>query len=121
MSKGRKAPQRKQSKGRLYFAISDVSSLLSVSPSTLRMWENMGLITPDRTSGGRRMYSPEKVERLKYIQNLRTEKKLNVEAIREMLGTAAQLNGGSARDSANRISISRHLRKLRRQHGMTLS
>jgi DNA-binding transcriptional MerR regulator/uncharacterized RmlC-like cupin family protein len=121
MSKPRKVSRRKHSKSRLYFAISDVSSLLSVSPSTLRMWENMGLITPDRTSGGRRLYSPEKVERLKYIQQLRTEKKLNVEAIREMLGTASQLNPESAKDSSNGISIAKHLRKLRRQRGMTLS
>jgi DNA-binding transcriptional MerR regulator/quercetin dioxygenase-like cupin family protein len=121
MSKTRKVPQRNQSKGRLYFAISDVSTLLSVSPSTLRMWENMGLIAPDRTSGGRRMYSPEKVERLKYIQSLRTEKNLNVEAIREMLGTAAQLDREPAKVSATGVSISRHLRKLRRQRSMTLS
>jgi len=121
MSKPRKVSRRTHSKSRLYFAISDVSSLLSVSPSTLRMWENMGLITPDRTSGGRRMYSPEKVERLKYIQGLRTEKKLNVEAIREMLGTASQLNPESAKDSAKGMSIARHLRNLRRQRGMTLS
>jgi len=121
MNKSRKPPRSKRPKSRLYFAISDVSSLLSVSPSTLRMWENMGLISPDRTSGGRRMYSPAKLERLKYIQRLRTEKKLNVEAIREMLGTSSQRDGGSRNVSANGISISRHLRKLRRQRGMTLS
>jgi len=119
MTKATKVPKRKQSKGRLYFAISDVSELLAVSPSTLRMWENMGLITPDRTLGGRRRYSPEKVERLKYIQGLRIEKKLNVEAIREVLGTAAKLDHESAK--ATGVSISRHLRKLRRQREMTLS
>ena len=121
MSKPRTVPKRKRPSSRLYFAISDVSSLLSVSPSTLRMWENMGLITPDRTSGGRRMYSPEKVERLKYIQRLRMEKKLNVEAIRQVLGTASHLNPESAKASTNGVSIARHLRKLRRQRGMTLS
>jgi DNA-binding transcriptional MerR regulator/quercetin dioxygenase-like cupin family protein len=121
MRKLRKQSRSKPSKSRLYFAISEVSSLLSVSPSTLRMWENMGLIIPDRTSGGRRMYSPEKVERLKYIQRLRTEKKLNVEAIREMLGSFPRPNRESSKAAANGISISRHLRKLRRQRSMTLS
>jgi DNA-binding transcriptional MerR regulator/quercetin dioxygenase-like cupin family protein len=121
MNKPRTVSKRKRPSSRLYFAISDVSSLLSVSPSTLRMWENMGLITPDRTSGGRRMYSPEKVERLKYIQRLRLEKKLNVEAIRQVLGTTSHLNPESARASANGVSIARHLRKLRRQRDMTLS
>jgi DNA-binding transcriptional MerR regulator/quercetin dioxygenase-like cupin family protein len=121
MSNGRKSSRRKRSKARLYFAISEVSTQLAVSPSTLRMWENMGLIAPDRTSGGRRMYSPEKVERLKYIQRLRTEKNLNVEAIREVLGTAAKLHDQPGKVSATSVSISRHLRKLRRQRGMTLS
>ena len=121
MNKSRTVSKRKRPSSRLYFAISDVSSLLSVSPSTLRMWENIGLITPDRTSGGRRMYSPEKVERLKYIQRLRIEKKLNVEAIRQVLGTTSHLNPESARASANGVSIARHLRKLRRQRDMTLS
>src|ERR1700693_588448 len=91
MSQKRRMPA-KGNKGKLHFAISDVSNLLNVSASTLRMWENVGLILPDRTSGGRRVYSPEKVERLKYIQRLRTEKKLNVEAIRQVLGTTEALN-----------------------------
>jgi DNA-binding transcriptional MerR regulator len=111
----------KNRNGRFYFAISDVSNLLKVSASTLRMWENMGLILPDRTSGGRRRYSPEKVERLKYIQRLRTEKKLNVEAIRQMLGTTEALNHSKSKAPASGISISRQLHRLRRQRGMTLA
>src|ERR1700693_300445 len=111
----------KDTKGKLYFAISDVSNLLKVSPSTLRMWENMGLILPDRTTGGHRVYSLEKVERLKYIQRLRTEKKLNVEAIRQVLGTNEALNRTKSNTSASGISISRRLHRLRRQRGMTLS
>lgn len=121
MARHRKPTARRGVKGRLYFAISDVSRLLGVSPSTLRMWENMGLIAPNRTSGGRRVYSPEKIERLKYIQRLRTEKKLNVEAIREVLGTTVKLEGDGADSSASGVSISRHLRRLREQRGMTLA
>jgi DNA-binding transcriptional MerR regulator/quercetin dioxygenase-like cupin family protein len=121
MSPKRKRLLAKTAKGHLYFAISEVSNLLHVSPSTLRMWENMGLILPDRTSGGRRVYSPEKVERLKYIQRLRTEKKLNVEAIRQVLGTTETLDRGRSNAPATSPSISRELRRLRRQRRMTLS
>jgi DNA-binding transcriptional MerR regulator/quercetin dioxygenase-like cupin family protein len=119
MSQKRRMPA-KGNKGKLHFAISDVSNLLNVSASTLRMWENVGLILPDRTSGGRRVYSPEKVERLKYIQRLRTEKKLNVEAIRQVLGTTEALNR-KTKTATSGISISRQLHRLRRQHRMTLS
>lgn len=121
MRSKRKRSHVKNTKGQLYFAISDVSKLLDVSPSTLRMWENMGLILPSRTSGGRRVYSPEKVERLKYIQRLRTEKKLNVEAIRQVLGTTETLHRSNTSAPTSSVSISRQLRQLRRQRGMTLS
>lgn len=114
-------PAAEPIKGRLHFAISDVSHLLHVSASTLRMWENMGLILPGRTSGRRRVYSLEQVERLKYIQSLREEKKLNVEAIRQVLGTTQQLHRAKTNPPATGVSIARHLRRLRRQHGMTLS
>jgi len=119
MSSRRKLAAR-QVKGHLYFAISNVSQLLNVSASTLRMWENVGLILPGRTSGGRRMYSPEQVERLKQIQSLREEKKLNVEAIRQLLGRAERL-GPRKTTATGGISIAGHLRRLRLKHKMTLS
>src|ERR1700761_1301176 len=73
-----------------HYNISDVAKLLEISPSTLRQWENMGLMKPARTPGGYRAYSSEQVDRLKYIQRLRTEKNLNMEAILHLLGTSAQ-------------------------------
>ena len=105
----------------LQFAISEVAKLLNVSPSTLRMWENMELILPQRTSGGRRVYSPEQVERLKYIQRLRAEKKLNIDAIRQVVGTTEKLRPTKAGTATMGVSIARHLRRLRRQQNMTLS
>lgn len=104
------------------FAISDVARLLDISPSTLRMWETVGLVLPARTAGGRRLYSPEQVERLKYVQRLREEKNLNVDAIRQLLGTTEDLrNNGQKDGSANGASVSRQLRRLRQQRGITLA
>ncbi len=57
-----------------HFNISDGAKLLGVSPSTLRQWENMGLMKPARTPGGYRIYSTEQINRLKYIQRMRSEK-----------------------------------------------
>jgi DNA-binding transcriptional MerR regulator len=114
------APQRRD-KNRLHFGISDVAKMLDLSPSTLRLWENMGLILPERTSGGFRLYSPDRVERLKYIQRLRLEKNLNIEAIRHLIGTVDQLNPPETKPSANVASIARQLRKLRQQRNMTLA
>lgn len=119
----RPSKKRKGSKTRagLQFAISDVSNLLNVSASTLRMWENMELIRPERTAGGRRVYSVEQVERLKYVQRLRAEKRLNVDAIRQLVGTTEELRPSNGDTPARGASIARRLRQLRRQQKMTLS
>jgi DNA-binding transcriptional MerR regulator/quercetin dioxygenase-like cupin family protein len=108
----------------LLLKISDVSRMLNVSSSTLRQWENAGLTRPARTSSGYRTYSQEEVERLKYIQHLRTEKNLNVDAIRHLLATTK--NGRAAvseppPQAKNAASIGRQLRRLRRDHKMTLA
>ena len=96
--------------------------MLEVSASTLRLWENMGLISPSRTSSGYRVYSPEQVERLKYIQRLRVQKNLNVEAIRHLIGTTPpRTRHKKSSLSTNGISIARQLRRLRQQRDMTLS
>jgi len=119
--RSRKAGPRDRELPGLQFAISDVSGLLDVSPSTLRMWENMGLIFPGRTPGGQRVYSPAQVERLKFIQRLRAEQSLNVQAIKQMLGTTEALGEGKTNGSNSGIAISRRLRKLRQRRGLTLA
>ena len=101
----------------LFRKISDVSRMLKVSSSTLRQWESAGLTLPARTGSGYRTYSQDEVQRLKYIQHLRTEKNLNVDAIRHLLGTPEQENPSG--ESA--VGIGRQLRHLRRTRGMTLS
>ena len=70
----------------IQFRISEVSKMLGISPSTLRQWEVAGLTRPSRTRGGYRTFSFEQVELLKYIRHLRTDKGLNIEAVRHMLG-----------------------------------
>ncbi len=112
---------QKADKGSLHFAISDVAKMLELSPSTLRLWENMGLIHPGTTAGGVRVYSPDQVERLKYIQRLRLEKNLNIEAVRHLIGTVEQFNQPTKKPTANVASIARQLRKLRQQREMTLA
>jgi DNA-binding transcriptional MerR regulator len=116
----RQATQNPEKNG-LHFGISDVAKMLDLSPSTLRLWENMGLILPGRTTGRFRYYSPDQVERLKYIQRLRLEKNLNIEAVRHLIGTVDQMNKPVTKPSVNAASISRQLRKLRQQRDMTLA
>lgn len=55
------------------FAISVVAQLTGMHPQTLRQYDRVGLVSPQRTSGGGRRYSARDVERLREIQQLSGE------------------------------------------------
>ena len=56
--------------GRGVFGISVASDLVGTGVQNLRAYERAGLLTPDRTAGGTRLYSPDDVARLRRIQRL---------------------------------------------------
>jgi MerR family transcriptional regulator/heat shock protein HspR len=55
------------------FAISVVAQITGMHPQTLRQYDRVGLVTPQRTSGGGRRYSARDIERLREIQHLSGE------------------------------------------------
>lgn len=69
-----------------FLTIGQTARIVGVSSSTLRLWENVGLISPARNSGKYRLYNPEMLEVLKRIKYLRDVKRLNVPGIKEELG-----------------------------------
>jgi MerR family transcriptional regulator/heat shock protein HspR len=52
------------------FGISVASDLVGTGVQNLRAYERAGLLSPDRTTGGTRLYSPDDVARLRRIQRL---------------------------------------------------
>lgn len=69
-----------------YLTVGQTARILGISPSTLRLWEDVGLISPMRSAGKYRLYSSELLEVLKRIKYLRDVKKLSVPGIKQMLG-----------------------------------
>ncbi len=65
------------------YPIGIVSELINVHPETIRVWEGYGVIHPGRR-GGKRFYSENDLERLRFIQRMITEG-LNMPAIRHYL------------------------------------
>lgn len=55
------------------YMISVAADLAGVHPQTLRIYEQKGLVTPQRTSGNTRMYSQADIERLELINELTSE------------------------------------------------
>jgi len=97
-----------------FLTVGQTARILGVSPSTLRLWENVGLIAPVRSDGRYRLYSPEHLEVLKRIKYLRDVKQLNVPGIRQELGAAAATPGAAEGNGATR-DLGTKLRKLRQQ------
>src|SRR5947208_14349632 len=63
------------------YMISVAADLVGMHPQTLRIYEQKGLVRPQRTPGGTRLYSEADVERLRIIQRLTTELGLNLAGV----------------------------------------
>lgn len=66
------------------FVISVAAYLAGLHPQTLRQYDKLGLVTPDRTAGRNRMYSLRDIERLREVSRL-GEEGVNLEGIRRIL------------------------------------
>ena len=73
------------------FMISVAAELAEMHPQTLRMYEARGLIEPQRSPKGTRLYSQADVERLRRIQAMTTELGLNLAGVERVLALEEQL------------------------------
>ena len=79
------------------YMISVAAELVGMHPQTLRMYEQKGLVRPQRTAGNTRLYSDADLERLQLIQRLTTELGLNLAGVEAVLGLEEQLQRMQAR------------------------
>lgn len=78
------------------FVISVAAELTGLHPQTLRTYERMGLITPGRTGGGGRRYSPRDIDLLREIAHL-TSSGIGIEGVRRILELENRLAALTAR------------------------
>ena len=68
------------------YKIGVVSRRTGLSPATLRLWEEQyGLLTPERTRGGTRLYSEADIERALLIRTLTQKRSYTLEAIARLI------------------------------------
>jgi MerR family transcriptional regulator, heat shock protein HspR len=79
------------------FMISVAAELAQMHPQTLRVYEARGLIEPQRSAKGTRLYSQEDVERLRRIQEMTAELGLNLAGVERVLELEAQLEATQSR------------------------
>jgi MerR family transcriptional regulator/heat shock protein HspR len=73
------------------YIISVAARLLEMHQQTLRKYERVGFIRPQRTSGNLRLYSIEDVERLRQIKYLVDVFGMNLDGVEAMLKLTARL------------------------------
>jgi len=76
---------RRLSDERPRYMISVAAELVGMHPQTLRIYEQKGLVTPQRTAGNTRLYSDADVERLRVIQRFTGEWGLNLAGVERVL------------------------------------
>lgn len=62
-------PRQVAERGRPLFSIGAVARMLDLAPATIRTWETRyGLIAPERSEGGQRLYSRDHVDQLRFVK-----------------------------------------------------
>jgi MerR family transcriptional regulator, heat shock protein HspR len=79
------------------FMISVAAKLANMHPQTLRVYEARGLIEPERSPKGTRLYSQEDVERLRRIQEMTAELGLNLAGVERVLSLEQEIEQMHAR------------------------
>lgn len=104
-----------------FLSVGQTARILGVSASTLRLWENVGLVSPVRSNGRYRLYSPELLKVLKRIKYLRDVQQLNVPGIKRELGKKTQKTKAAAEPKADKQPIGEKLRSMRQRRNLSLA
>ena len=113
-----KKPRRANPSVSGFLTVGQAARVLGVSPSTLRQWENTGLITPIRSQGRFRLYSPELLAVLKRIKYFRDVKQLRVSGIKDVLEKQMRPKPGNRSQST--ANLGAKLRRLRKACKLSL-
>ena len=79
------------------YVISVAAQLAGLHPQTLRTYERLGLILPQRTGGGGRRYSHSDIEKLRSIAEL-TASGIGIEGVRRIVDLENQVEALGARN-----------------------
>jgi MerR family transcriptional regulator, heat shock protein HspR len=79
------------------FLISVAAELAGMHAQTLRTYDRLGLVRPQRTSGGGRRYSQNDVELLREVQRLSQDEGVNLAGIKRIIELTNQVEALQAR------------------------
>jgi MerR family transcriptional regulator/heat shock protein HspR len=79
------------------FVISVAAELAGMHAQTLRQYDRLGLVSPGRTQGGGRRYSPRDVALLREVQRLSQDEGVNLAGIKRIIELTNQVEALQAR------------------------
>jgi MerR family transcriptional regulator/heat shock protein HspR len=98
------------------YMISVAAELVGMHPQTLRIYENKGLVRPQRTPGGTRLYSESDIERLRIIQRLTTELGLNLAGVELVLRLEDELRKAHAQIERLQSQVREEVQKVHKHY-----
>ena len=98
------------------YMISIAAELVGMHQQTLRMYESKGLVRPQRTPGGTRLYSEADIERLRVIQRLTGELGLNLAGVEHVLRLEDELRRMQARMNRLERELREEIRTVHRSY-----
>ncbi len=79
------------------FLISVAAELAGMHAQTLRTYDRLGLVSPDRSSGGGRRYSQHDVDLLREVQRLSQDEGVNLAGIKRIIELTNQVGALQSR------------------------
>ena len=98
------------------YMISVAAELVGMHPQTLRIYEQKGLVRPQRTAGNTRLYSDVDVERLQLIQRLTGDLGLNLAGVELVLRLEDELKKAHARIDRLEQKLREDVQEVHRQY-----
>ena len=87
-------------------SVTVAAELAGMHAQTLRNYDRLGLVTPQRTSGGGRRYSQRDVALLREIQRLSQEEGVNLAGIKSIIGLNERVEELENENAALRAKLS---------------
>ncbi|WP_406201496.1 helix-turn-helix domain-containing protein [Kitasatospora sp. NBC_01560] len=79
------------------YVISVAAELSGLHPQTLRQYDRLGLVCPDRTAGRGRRYSARDIQQLREVQRLSQDEGINLAGIKRIIELDNQVTALQAR------------------------
>lgn len=94
------------------YMISVAAELAGMHPQTLRQYDRLGLVTPQRSAGRGRRYSADDIEKLQLVQRLSQDDGINLEGIKRVLRMREEIEAMRREQEAMRAEMEAMRRRL---------